>query len=203
MTDWHVTVEYDKAITEDQAEAIVARGDYPTVTVDRDRGRTAISFGVTASTVRQAMDAAARTARDLTAGTDAGAAVKLRILTEADLADELERPTIPPLVDSTGAREILGGITQQRLSELAQTHPDFPEPIERFAGGRAVWVRAAVEGFAKRWDRRPGRPRKASPPTISSATTTAAAVGRSWWAPPRRGSSRTCPTTPARRRPTT
>lgn len=159
MTQWHATVEHNKPITEDQADTLLgAAGDFAVIRIDRGRGRTTLSFGVDAGTLRQATDAALRQARDLTAGVDVGQAVAVRILTDEDLAAELERPTIPPLVDSTGAREILGGITQQRLSELLHTREDFPQPIDTFAGGRHIWVRAAIQGFEQRWTRRPGRP---------------------------------------------
>lgn len=157
MTQWNATVEYDRAVAEDQGAELAGRGEFTVVSIDAGRGRTRISFGVAASTLRQATDATHRTARELTTGVDIGQAVAVRILTDEDLAAELERPTIPPLVDSTGAREILG-VSQQRLSELLTTRVDFPQPIDTFAGGRHVWVRAAIEGFEKRWVRKPGRP---------------------------------------------
>ncbi len=159
---WHATVDYIGAITDQQGQDLVERaGDFVAVTIDRERDRTRVSFGVPAGTLRRATEAAHPIARELAAaGGITGAPVAMRILTDDELAAELERPLIPPLVDSTGAREILGGISQQRLSQLVDEHADFPEPIERFAGGRGVWVRAAIEAFEQRWERKPGRPRK-------------------------------------------
>lgn len=66
------------------------------------------------------------------------------------------QPVVPELVDSTAAREILGGISQQRLSELA-ARGDFPVPVATFAG-RRVWIRSQIEAYGRR-ERKPGRPR--------------------------------------------
>lgn len=159
MTQWHATVTYDRAVSDDQAGQIAGRGEYTTVAVHRDRDRTTIGIGVEAGTLRQATDAAQRLARELTAGIVTAAPVALRVLTEDELAAELAEPQIPALVDSTGARELLGGISQPRLFELRQTRDDFPDPVATFAGERHVWTEASILGFAKRWDRRPGRPR--------------------------------------------
>jgi hypothetical protein len=73
---------------------------------------------------------------------------------------ENARPTLPELVSAPEAAEILS-VSPQRLHELAATHAAFPEPAYELRSGR-LWLRAAVDAFAQRWDRKPGRPRKAA-----------------------------------------
>lgn len=75
---------------------------------------------------------------------------------EADRA--LDEPTIPELVSGVEASEILG-VSRQRVHQLAADHPQFPPPVARLASG-SVWLRAAVESFAEKWERKPGRPRR-------------------------------------------
>jgi predicted DNA-binding transcriptional regulator AlpA len=64
--------------------------------------------------------------------------------------------SVPDLVGTQEVTSILG-ITRQRLHEL-RVQGRFPTPATILAGG-PVWLRSAVEAFAK-WERRPGRPAK-------------------------------------------
>lgn len=81
------------------------------------------------------------------------------ITTEA--ADErLDTPTIPDLVSGVEAAEILG-VSRQRVHQLSAGNPRFPRPVAKLASG-SIWLRAGVEGFARTWERRPGRPARAS-----------------------------------------
>ncbi|MDQ0376588.1 hypothetical protein [Amycolatopsis thermophila] len=73
---------------------------------------------------------------------------------------ETEQSTVPELVSSVEAAEILG-VTRQRVNQLAD-RPDFPAPLYRLKTG-PLWTRMSVEAFGKRWVRKPGRPRKAEP----------------------------------------
>ncbi len=52
------------------------------------------------------------------------------------------------------------GVSRQRVYEL-RAKPQFPRPVAELAAG-PVWARSAVEAFLGRWDRRPGRPKRAS-----------------------------------------
>jgi hypothetical protein len=74
--------------------------------------------------------------------------------------DELEftRET-DELVGVTELAEMLG-VTRQRASEL-RTRPGFPAPIADLASG-PVWKSSSLRRFVDTWERRPGRPRKAS-----------------------------------------
>ena len=53
------------------------------------------------------------------------------------------------------------GVSRQRIDQLIQQYPDFPEPEARLASGR-IWSRTAVDSWLSAHpDRRPGR--KAAP----------------------------------------
>lgn len=159
---WNASIEYDGAITDDQGVELVGRdADFPIVTVNRDAGRTRVSIGVEASTLRKAVDEAWRQARALTDGIVTGEPVSIRVVSDEQLAEELLNPPLPALVDSAGAREILGVTTQPQMYQL-ERRPDFPAPVAELSGGRRVYVRAAVEAFGSTWERKPGRPRKTS-----------------------------------------
>lgn len=74
------------------------------------------------------------------------------------LAERLATPSLPDLVSGPEAAEILG-VSNQRLHQLAVTHPDFPEPVYKLRAA-SVWLKAAVVKFNAEWERKPGRPRK-------------------------------------------
>lgn len=78
--------------------------------------------------------------------------------TAEDWLDDFDPPAWPDLVSGPEAAEILG-VSGQRLHQLAAEHAGFPKPAYELRAGR-LWVRAAVERFGERWERRPGRPRK-------------------------------------------
>ena len=53
----------------------------------------------------------------------------------------VERPVV--LVDVPGIARMLGGVSRQRVHQLAQ-RPDFPQPVATLAVGK-IWLRADVE----------------------------------------------------------
>ncbi len=75
---------------------------------------------------------------------------------------ELDVPNFPDIVSATEAAAILG-VSRQRVHQLMREHPGFPEPLYHLRGTGPLWVRAGIEAFARRWDRRPGRPPKTVP----------------------------------------
>ena len=60
--------------------------------------------------------------------------------------------------DMVAIREIADmlGVSTQRVSRIIQTHEDFPDPEAELSIGK-VWLRGAVEEWAHRWNRAPGR----------------------------------------------
>lgn len=68
------------------------------------------------------------------------------------------------VVDLVGVPDIASmlGVSRQRVGQLIDAYPDFPEP-SAVVGGRRLWTRAQVERWAaKHAERQPGRPRKAT-----------------------------------------
>jgi prophage regulatory protein len=57
------------------------------------------------------------------------------------------------------------GVTRQRVNQLVQSEPDFPEPEATLAAGR-IWRREPIEKWAEAHPRRRDSPRQADiPPT--------------------------------------
>lgn len=70
------------------------------------------------------------------------------------LAAEYESPVMPEIVSEPEAADILG-VAQQRFRELA-ARAGFPRPAYELRTGR-LWLRAAIEAYAERQPREPGR----------------------------------------------
>ncbi len=94
------------------------------------------------------------------AGMPAWPLVRVESVREDVLEAENEQPTLPDLVSAPEAAEILG-VSPQRLHELAATNSGFPRPAYELRAGK-VWLRAAIEAFSQRWERKPGRPPRAA-----------------------------------------
>lgn len=92
------------------------------------------------------------------AGMPSWAIVRTEAVRQDVVDAENERPTLPALVSAPEAGEILG-VSPQRVHELAAGRAGFPEPVYELRTGK-LWLRAAVEAFARRWERKPGRPRR-------------------------------------------
>jgi hypothetical protein len=86
--------------------------------------------------------------------------VRVEAVREDVLDEENARSTLPDLVSTPEAAEILG-VTAQRLHELAARNREFPEAVYELKTGK-LWLRDAIEAFAERWDRKPGRPDRAA-----------------------------------------
>lgn len=68
----------------------------------------------------------------------------------------------PEVVGVAEIAEMLGGVSRQRVDQLARDYADFPAPIGNLARGR-VWDRADVAAWmARHPDRRGGRPKNAT-----------------------------------------
>lgn len=132
------------------------------IAVGDGAGRLAVDMTVDAATARLACQAAIRAARAayqqaFGATTEVTA---VRVLTEAEHDRELAWPSGLELVGNREAAELLE-VRPQRVEQLARQHPDWPAPVARLAAG-PVYTRASIEAFGRRWERKPGRPRKAA-----------------------------------------
>lgn len=92
-------------------------------------------------------------------GSRFGTVIGLEVITTAEADRRLEQPAFPPLAGIREVAELLG-VSRQRASEL-QTRPGFPAPVAVLASG-PVWRVGDLSSFAETWERKPGRPRKAS-----------------------------------------
>ncbi len=85
--------------------------------------------------------------------------VRAEALTWAEFDRDLAEPAYPELVGITEIAELLG-VSRQRASAL-QTRAGFPQPLAVLASG-PVWPKPWLTTFIEGWDRKPGRPRKAT-----------------------------------------
>lgn len=171
MPHWTIHLEYAKADTAGYPlasldaflEILSERNLSPAVQGGPDRYVARVS--VEAATFDKAIRVAAArvTEAAVQAGMPAWPVVRAEVMTEDELDAELARPQLPTLV---GTAEVAGmlGISRQRVNELRSVgrnvEPAFPQPVASLAAG-PVWDAAAVTGFLRRWDRKPGRPRGA------------------------------------------
>jgi prophage regulatory protein len=56
------------------------------------------------------------------------------------------------LVGVTEVRQMLG-VSRQRVHQIIQDHPEFPEPVAELASGR-IWLRRDVQEWLRRSGRR-------------------------------------------------
>lgn len=86
---------------------------------------------------------------------------KARVVEARDeeiLIEEINTPNFPDLVGVGEIADMIGA-TKQRAHSLARS-TRFPRPVAELAAG-PIFMRAAVESFLDKWERKPGRPRKA------------------------------------------
>jgi hypothetical protein len=160
---WRAEIGYARpdTITDDQYDTLVhALTGYGIAVA----GETYLTLHLTVAgpTLRQATDVALRTAR--TAYTAAfntpGEQLHARVVTEAAHIAEIRRP---PRLDLVGTADIAAilGVSRQRVNELAEDHPLFPNEVAA-VGGRRVYTRDSITAFSEQWDRSPGRPASSS-----------------------------------------
>jgi hypothetical protein len=82
--------------------------------------------------------------------------VGMEVVRESEWQRRAEAPTMPELMSAAEIGELLG-VARQRVHQLRASSA-FPAPLAELRGG-AVWDAAAVQKFAREWERRPGRPR--------------------------------------------
>jgi hypothetical protein len=80
----------------------------------------------------------------------------MEVVRESEWQRRAEAPTMPELMSAAEIGDLLG-VARQRVHQLRASSA-FPAPLAELRGG-AVWDAAAVQKFAREWERRPGRPR--------------------------------------------
>lgn len=157
MSQWSARVDLAGIITDDQAAdlAEALEDHFAAIGTERRVPQTTAQLTVEAGSVLLATRAAIAT---VTAAARASGITPrvtgVEIITEAELDRRNATPSIPDLVTATEAAALLG-VTRQRITELA-SQSGFPPAVG--GAGRRLWVKAQVEAFNRRWDRKPGRP---------------------------------------------
>lgn len=165
QTSWHASVTFADVpagpLTDEQADALADAGGYTIATIAE--GTLRLELTVEAGSLATAASAALRQARTAYANAyqyqAQGKPTGLRVVTEEQHLGEIAHP---PAEELMGYQEIgqLLDVSRQRAQQLSQ-RDDFPAPIAALAMG-SVYTRASVEAWAKTWERRTGRPRKAA-----------------------------------------
>lgn len=161
MNEWSVYVQVAAAVDGDPADETAAlQNELDELDLDAVVGGPSDGYGaqltIVAADARAAADRAMEALRVAaeTAGLPEGSIVRLEVMTVDELDRDLARPQVPPLISPTEAAEIVG-VTRQRVSQFARTHPDWPMPVLRTASG-PLYHEAAVRRFSETYDRTPG-----------------------------------------------
>ncbi len=169
--DWYsVTIgcrsprEDQRQVTDEQVDALMDLVERYNGVVTGGEGYSAwdATVGVTADDSLTAVSEAYHLVFSLVAeaGLPQWPAVRVEAMREDVLEEENARPNYPDLVSGAEAARILG-VSRQRLHTLAAQHPGFPRPMYELGVGK-IWLRAAIEAFDQRWERRPGWPKGVS-----------------------------------------
>jgi len=129
--------------------------------VSAGTGAWAATVGVRATTAAEAVMSGAPRVEKLAckAGMSDWPLVRAEALRQDVLDAENARPTLPELVSPPEAAELLG-VSPQRVLEVCSNNASFPTPMYELRTGK-LWLKGAIDSFAQRWERKPGRPRKA------------------------------------------
>lgn len=142
---------------EDAADALTDLLEEHSGVVSAGAASWGATVSVPASDVREAAEHGASLIERMAhkAGMPSWPLVRAEAVREDVLEADNARPTLPELVSVPEAAEILG-VSQQRVRELSRAR-GFPEPAYVLRTG-SLWLRAAMEAYAARRPRKPGRP---------------------------------------------
>lgn len=160
MTYWSASLDFLTAepFTEDTAfDLLDALNDYgASVGMNPDYSGGSAVFFVDADNAVDAASKAVELLKEQPCTRDADI-VSIHTQTEAHLDEELAQAAIPPLV---GNAEIarMAGVSRQRATQIRKS-PGFPKPAVTVRQGE-LYVKAAVEDWLERWERRAGLPPK-------------------------------------------
>ncbi|MEU8378860.1 hypothetical protein [Streptosporangium sp. NPDC048865] len=162
MSHWkiQVTSVTPDPLTDDQRAALTtALPGFPAIADNSATRGLTIEFTVEATTQAAAVRAASRAITD--ASREALGEVLPFLGIRAGRGDREPVAVVPELVGYIEIALVLGKMSRQRARELAENHEDFPAPVSRLASG-PVFTLASVLEFSANWERRSGRPPKAS-----------------------------------------
>ncbi|MCV7286125.1 hypothetical protein H7J87_12380 [Mycolicibacterium wolinskyi] len=117
---------------------------------DQTSGRLQVTLEVDADTLQGAATKALDTAATATGLLKPN---RLYLLPTTDAATETSHPA-PMDLDLIGITEIADelNVSRQRAGQLADDHPDFPQPVYNPSSGRRrLYTRSSVRAFKQRW----------------------------------------------------
>lgn len=165
---WAVYVEFDdvdadELVCDQLTERLTAAFPDGGVSVGRERhrgGRLSVQVAVDvpdalgARAWRRALnDAVEEATRALRAMNRPTGVVDAQVTRWDEFERRLVQPVVPELITLSEAAR-LAGVSQQRMSQVAEDNPAFPPVV---VAGTTLRVKRAVEGFLASWERRPGR----------------------------------------------
>lgn len=166
MQEFNVVVEapslaaYDADLVDDFLDVLVVLAGDASVTATDDRVTARIDVAVATGLITDASKAAVGIFIDSIGevGFPAGDIDAVEVRTIERFAAEIDEPA----ETYAGVAEVaeMLHVSRQRISELRMTK-GFPAPLAELASG-PVWAVSTLSSFTDTWERRPGRPRKAS-----------------------------------------
>lgn len=167
MTTWSVRVELAPGETPVVDEALDELTDRlaefgAAVGVEED-GHLAVQLTVEAGTRRAAFERGDKAVATALAGLIDGEAVEVQVLTYAEFERRMEQPRVPELWGVSEAAEFLG-VTNPRIDQLVKEYPERLPMLTKLAGkqGARIWLKSTWVRFGATWERKRGRPAKAS-----------------------------------------
>ena len=168
VSTWAVYVEFDGANADEQACEQLTEQLVPvfpdggvSVGLERQRGgrlsvQVAVDVpdGLGARAWRRALnDVAEAATRGLRALGRSAEVIDVQVTQWEEFQRRLLQPVVPEMITLSDVAR-LAGVSQQRMSQVADDNPDFPPVV---VPGTTLRVRRAVEAFLAGWERRPGR----------------------------------------------
>jgi hypothetical protein len=165
VTEWNVNLQFDGVTTEENIGNQIDELFEPLLPLDPVASFAPGSLSVAVTVEAKTPDAALKSARRQIAEAMNSARFGEGVLVgiEMHTNEELDRlNAIPNYPEVVGVAEVASmlGVSKQRVSELARSRT-FPPPLYELAAG-PVWVKGSIETFVEKWERKPGRPRKAA-----------------------------------------
>lgn len=162
MTSWTIRVEwthitYNMTEIDELVDQLV--GYSPAISLEHDPGEFypkiySATITLEAPSLRQATTSALQ----LVEAAISQKADGIEVLRTYEFDRRIDAPTFPELVGYAEIAE-LAGVSRQRAAQLAELD-GFPPAVVRVKSG-PLRVKAQVEGWLSRWERKAGRPAKA------------------------------------------
>lgn len=147
---WQATVTWTGSTPDDGDALITALAEHSPALQHHASGATSATLTIQASSLPLAVTEALRVVQAAAADADV---VGVEVLADELAQEEADRPTLPELVMAAGAARLLG-VSRQRVLQLINTDPSFPDPVLELDNGR-VWAADGIRAYGASRDRSP------------------------------------------------